>query len=117
MAESIPAAVVAGSRRISLRTVVSILLLAGLTSGLIGYKAQGGLKRITRLRATGSLGLHPEALHRPAGSELFATGAQTLAYLKIIWPALAFGILISAAVHATNQQFGGWWYRDAWIDG
>ena len=21
-----------------------------------------------------------------------------------------------AAVHATNQQFGGWWYRDAWID-
>jgi len=101
MAESIPAAAVAGSRRISLRTVVSILLLAGLTAGLIGYKAQGGLKRITRLRATGSLGLHLEALHRPAGSELFATGAQTLAYLKIIWPALAFGILISAAVHAT----------------
>src|SRR2546423_5719376 len=101
MAESLPAAVVASSRRISLRTVVSILLLAGLPAGLIGYKAQGGLKRITRLRATGSLGLHPEALHRPAGSELFATGAQTLAYLKIIWPALAFGILISAAVHAT----------------
>jgi hypothetical protein len=22
-----------------------------------------------------------------------------------------------AAVHATNQQFGGWWYRDVWIDG
>ena len=22
-----------------------------------------------------------------------------------------------AAVHATNQQFGGWWYRDAWIEG
>jgi len=21
-----------------------------------------------------------------------------------------------AAVHATNQQFGGWWYRDVWID-
>jgi len=21
-----------------------------------------------------------------------------------------------AAVHATNQQFGGWWYRDAWLD-
>ena len=21
-----------------------------------------------------------------------------------------------AAVQATNQQFGGWWYRDAWID-
>jgi len=21
------------------------------------------------------------------------------------------------SVHATNQQFGGWWYRDAWLDG
>jgi len=24
--------------------------------------------------------------------------------------------MIRSAVHATNQQFGGWWYRDAWID-
>ena len=21
-----------------------------------------------------------------------------------------------AAVHATNQQFGGWWYRDVWME-
>lgn len=101
MSENLPASAVTSSRRISLRTVVSILLLVGLIAGLIGYKAQGGLKRISKLQATGSLGLHPEALRRPPGPELIATGAQTLAYLKIVWPALAFGILISAAVHAT----------------
>lgn len=101
MSENLPASAVTSSRRISLRTVVSILLLVGLIAGLIGYKAQGALKRISKLQATGSLGLHPEALRRPPGPELIATGAQTLAYLKIVWPALAFGILISAAVHAT----------------
>lgn len=24
--------------------------------------------------------------------------------------------MLRAGVHATNQQFGGWWYRDAWVD-
>lgn len=88
------------SPRFTPRVVVSILLLVGLIGGLIGYKAHGGLTRINGLRATGSVGIHTEALHRPVGSELAATAAQTRAYLKIIWPALLFGVLISAAVHA-----------------
>lgn len=100
MPENLPAVSFATARRVSPRMVISALLLVGLIGGLIGYKANGGLKRISRLQATGSLGLHQEALHRPAGSELLATGEQTLEYLKIIWPALLFGILISAAVHA-----------------
>jgi len=101
VAKNLPFVSAGGSHRSGPRVVVSILLFAGLIAGLIGYKAQGGLKRISKLQATGSLGLHPEALHRPPGSELIATSAQTLAYLKIIWPALLFGVLISAAVHAT----------------
>src|SRR6266852_4337618 len=88
------------SRRFSPRVVLSILLLVGLPAGLIGYTARGGLKRITELRATRSLRIRTEALHRPPGSEFIATGAQTLAYLNIVWPALVFGVLISAAVHA-----------------
>jgi uncharacterized protein len=101
MSENLPAASFTGQRRFSPRTVISILLLVGLVAGLIGYKAQSGLKRISKLKATGSLGLHPEALHRPPGPELIASSAQTLAYLKIVWPALLFGLLVSAAVHAT----------------
>ena len=101
MAENLPAASAAGPRRFRPSTIISILLFVGLVAGLIGYKAQGGLKRISELQATGSLGLHPEALHRPPGQELIATGAQTLAYLKIVGPALLFGLLFSAAVHAT----------------
>src|SRR5258708_909152 len=89
------------SRWFSPRVILSILLLVGLPLGLIGYKARGGFKRINELRATGSLRIRTDALHRPAGSEFIATGVQTLAYLNIVWPALVFGVLISAAVHAT----------------
>lgn len=100
MAESTSIISSPSSQRFTPRLIVSILLLTGLFGGLIGYKARGGLKRINDLRATGSVRIHTEALHRPAGSELAATGAQTLAYLNIVWPALLFGVLISAAVHA-----------------
>jgi uncharacterized protein len=91
---------VSGSRRFNPRVILSILVLTGLFAGLIGYKARGGIKRFNQLRATGSLTIHTEALHRRPGSELVATGTQTLAYLNIVWPALLFGVLISAAVHA-----------------
>jgi len=63
MAENLRAASFAGRRLFSPRMIISILLLVGLVAGLIGYKAHGGLKRISKLQATGSLGLHPEALH------------------------------------------------------
>lgn len=101
MAENTPFVRAVSPSRGGARAALSALLLIGLIGGLVGYKAHGGLKRINELRATGSLRLHPEALHPPPGSELLATGAQTLAYLKIVWPALVFGVLISAAVHAT----------------
>jgi uncharacterized membrane protein YraQ (UPF0718 family) len=101
MAENVASISSRSSRRFSARVILSILLLVGLPAGLIGYKARGGFKRINELRATGSLRIRTDALHRPAGSEFIATGVQTLAYLNIVWPALLFGVLISAAVHAT----------------
>jgi len=100
MAENTPVVSSAVSSRFNPRVILSILLLIGLLAGLIGYKSNGGLKRFNQLRATGSLPIHAEALHPPAGSAVVATGAQTLAYLNIVWPALVFGVLISAAVHA-----------------
>ena len=51
MAES-TSLVSSGSRRCNPRVILSILLLAGLLAGLIGYKARGGLKRIDELRST-----------------------------------------------------------------
>lgn len=94
MAESLPTTAVTGSRRFSLRTVVSILLLAGLIAGLIGCKAQGGLKRIARLQATGSL--------------LIAGPAVNLASLIVIarqshWK---IALLVAAAVWATAVAGG-----------
>ena len=49
MAENATFITSGGSRRFSPRVLVSILLLAGLPAGLIGYKAHGGLKRINDL--------------------------------------------------------------------
>src|SRR5713226_6481043 len=100
MAENTPVVSSPVSNRFSPRVILSILMLVGLPVWLIVYKGNGGLKRFNQLRATGSLPIHTEALHRPVGSGLMATGAQTLAYFNIVWPALLFGVLISAAVHA-----------------
>jgi len=100
MAENTPAVSSAVPGRFNPRVILSIVLFIGLLTGLVGYKAKGGLKRYNQLRATGSLPIRTEALHPPAGAGLWATGAQTLAYLNIVWPALVFGVLISAAVHA-----------------
>src|SRR5260370_8423189 len=86
-----------GSRRFSPRMVVSILLLVGLPAGLIGYKARGGMKRINELRATGSLRIRTDALHRPPASEFIATVSHTIAYLNLVWPALLFLFLLSLA--------------------
>jgi len=100
MAENTPAVSSAVPSRFNPRVILSIVLFIGLLTGLVGYKAKGGLKRYNQLRATGSLPIRTEALHPPAAAGLWATGAQTLAYLNIVWPALVFGVLISAAVHA-----------------
>jgi len=99
MAENLPSVAVGSSFRF--RRVMSIFLLTGLVAGLIAYKAQGGLKRIGELRSTGTVHLHPEKLHRPAGAEFVATATQTLRYVKIVWPALLLGVLIGAAVNVT----------------
>jgi hypothetical protein len=44
------------------------------------------------------------ALHRPAGSEIATTGAQTLAYLNIVWPALLY---MRQSLHDSWQPCSG----------
>jgi uncharacterized membrane protein YraQ (UPF0718 family) len=109
MAENIRSSTGVDPPRTGARRGVPIFLLFVLVAGLVGYKGSSGLKRIGELHATGSVRLRSAALHRPPGSELVATGTQALEYVKIVWPALLFGLLISAAVQvlAASRRSAG----------
>jgi uncharacterized membrane protein YraQ (UPF0718 family) len=61
-------------------------------SALAYYKWSGALRALGRVYATGRLGVSPDAL---VGGDAVM---RTLAYFARIWPALAFGVLLGAAV-------------------
>lgn len=73
--------------------VFGLLLLLVTVGGLVAYKATGSLAVIGKVQATGAL--------KPR-FDLLASGAfdRTLSYFNTVWPALAFGVLISGAVRA-----------------
>lgn len=75
--------------------IFQIAILALLLLGLIHYKGAAGIRRIQQARATGALHFAELPIGRAAASN---TSLSAAAYLKIVWPALVFGILLSAAV-------------------
>ena len=77
--------------------VTSLVLLTVLLAGLIAYKTRPALRNIGVTRATGSLTLRPYLAQPADQSALKLVGKESFAYLRIIWPALVFGILIAAA--------------------
>ncbi|HEX8720978.1 MAG TPA: permease [Pyrinomonadaceae bacterium] len=76
-----------------LTLLFGVLLLLVTVGGLIAYKATGSWAVIGKVQATGAL--------KPR-FDLTAAGAfeRTLSYFGTVWPALAFGVLISGAVRA-----------------
>jgi uncharacterized membrane protein YraQ (UPF0718 family) len=83
-----------------LRVSYSVILLAALITGLIGYKGYSGLSKLHQVHASGTLELRDDVLRTSLGSAKFGFLARSVEYLQIVWPALLFGILIAAAVHA-----------------
>jgi hypothetical protein len=78
---------------------VQVLVLALLILLLISYKGTSGLDKIRKARMTGSL--HLAASQREEGSTAKSSLANAVTYLGIVWPALVYGILISAAVRTS----------------
>lgn len=76
------------------------LVLLALVGALVTYKTSGSLITLAKVGATRTLHARPEAV--PAGDLPPAARplARTVSYLAIVWPALAFGVLIGAAVRA-----------------
>jgi uncharacterized membrane protein YraQ (UPF0718 family) len=83
-----------------LRVSYSVILLAALITGLIGYKGYSGLSKLHQVHTSGTLELRDDVLRTSLGSAKFGFLTRSVEYLQIVWPALLFGILIAAGVHA-----------------
>ena len=79
------------------------LVLGLLVLLLINYKGAAGLNRIRQTRAAGALHLASLKIGADAGNDATAF-SNALAYLKIVWPALVFGVLISAAARTSLSR-------------
>ena len=82
------------------RVNYSVLLLATLLIGLIGYKGYSVLTKLQHVRVSGSLELRDDVLRTSPGSGKLGFVVRSAEYLRIVWPALLFGILIAAWAHA-----------------
>src|SRR5436309_5948962 len=74
--------------------VLPVLLIVG---ALITYKSSAALRVIGKVSATGAFTPRGNVIPRVGASEAGIL-TRTLNYFLVIWPALVFGILISAAV-------------------
>ena len=79
-----------------------VLVLGLLVLLLVNYKGAAGLSKIQQTRATGSLRL--PALQTGTAAVATTAFSNTVAYLKIVWPALVFGVLISAAARTSLSR-------------
>lgn len=81
--------------------IFQIAVLVVLLICLMNYKGAAGIRRIQQARATGTLHFAELPIGRDAASN---TSLSAVAYLKIVWPALVFGILLSAAVRSSISR-------------
>jgi uncharacterized membrane protein YraQ (UPF0718 family) len=84
------------------QVVFQVLLLGLLVLLLVNYKGAAGLTKIRQTQATGSLQL--PAWQIGSGSAETSAYGSAVEYLKIVWRALLFGVLISAAVRTSFSR-------------
>ncbi len=80
-----------------------IVVLGLLVILLVNYKGVAGLNKIRQAQTPGSAHLASLKIGRD-GANPSTSFTDALAYLKIVWPALVFGVLISAAAHTSLSR-------------
>lgn len=80
-------------------TTTGLLILLAIVAALVTYKTAGALSTVSHVSSTGALSMRAGIVQLTAPGDLSLL-ARTFNYLAVIWPALAFGILISAAVRS-----------------
>jgi uncharacterized protein len=84
------------------QVVIQMVVLGLPLALLVNYKSTAGLRRISEARTSGTLRL--STLQIGHVDRATAGFSSAIAYLKIVWPALVFGVLISAAVRTSLSQ-------------
>jgi uncharacterized protein len=84
------------------QVVFQVLVIALLVLFLVNYKGVSGLRTIQQARTTG--GLYLPQLQFGRGAADISGVSSAIRYLKIVWPALVFGVLISAAVRTSLSR-------------
>ncbi len=82
------------------RVLAGLGLVLVLVLGLVGYKAYGSLEKLREAQVRGSLTLRSDVVPTAQSPERLGFVTRSLNYLDTVWPALLFGVLIGAAVHA-----------------
>lgn len=80
-------------------TTTGLLVLLAIVAALVTYKTAGALSTMGQVSSAGTMPMRAGIVQLTGPGDL-SLYARTLNYVAIIWPALAFGILISAAVRA-----------------
>jgi len=77
-----------------------IVLTLVVLSSLFYYKWGGAIRTVVSVQASGAYQARPELIASAGLPLVLASGARTINYLAIVWPALVFGVLIAGLVRA-----------------
>lgn len=81
--------------------IFQVLVLGLLVLFLMNYKGTAGINKIRQTQASGTLKVPALQANSSSGASSFRDAGV---YLKIVWPALVFGVLISAAVRTSISR-------------
>src|SRR5689334_2982875 len=81
--------------------ILQFLVLGLLVLFLMNYKGTAGINKIRQTQASGTLKVPALQANSSSGASSFRSAGV---YLKIVWPALVFGVLISAAVRTSISR-------------
>jgi len=93
--------------------IVAGLVLLVLVTGLVVYKSAGAVRQIEYARANRAIVVKTDVVSADSTTLPLRVAARSVNYLAAVWPALVFGILISAGVrafipaHAIVRAFAG----------
>jgi uncharacterized protein len=93
--------IAATTRSSKVQTIFQFLVLGLLVLFLMNYKGTSGIKKMRQAQASGTLKLPSLQASDTTGT---SSSRDAVAYLKIVWPALFFGVLISAAVRTSISR-------------
>ena len=89
------------TRSLKVQIIFQFFVLGLLVLLLMNYKGTSGINKIRQTQASGKLKLPALQNNNSSGTSSFHDAAG---YLKIVWPALLFGVVISAAVRTSISR-------------